>query len=491
MDNITDYRSLLTSSADCHAFGGGARKTLTTLIFSVLLLLPPLEGHAADKPNSGTYASATIEVGVSRVDITPVEPIRLAGYGSRDSVSAGVLQKLWAKAMAFGSDAEGPSVLITVDLIGIPDHITSELTERITEKTAVTASRLVISSSHTHTGPEVGTLLNHFGEPLPAEQLGRIVEYLDRLADKLEQVALEALKDRRPAQLAWGKGEAGFAVNRRVLKNGKWVGFGVVPEGPVDHSMPMMRVADPDGELQAVLLSYACHGTTLGGEVNMIHGDWMGEAQRIIEQRHPGVTAMVAIGAAGDANPEPRTRIEYTTRHGEEIADEVDRLLSTRLNPLTSPPTGRKKIIDLAYSHVPTTDELVEQASARGSEGYYARVALDRLARGREIPAALSYPVQTWTFGDDLAMIFLAGEVVVDYSLRLKRELGAERLWVTAYSNAVPSYIPSRRILREGGYEAEYSMYSYDHPSPFAESIEDRIMDAVYGLLPPPFTGTE
>jgi uncharacterized protein (TIGR02145 family) len=81
-------------------------------------------------------------------------------------------------------------------------------------------------------------------------------------------------------------------------------------------------------------------------------------------------------------------------------------------------------------------------------------------------------------------MVFLAGEVVVDYSLRLKKELVAERLWITAFANDVPCYIASRRVIQEGGYEVESSMYSYNRPSRFSEVVEDLIVAAVYDLLP-------
>lgn len=464
------------------------RSRFLPFLFLTFLLLSLGGGNslkAAPEPEPAIDNS--MEVGVARIDITPNGPIRLAGYGGRESESKGVLQPLWAKALAFGSDEQGPSLFMTVDLIGIPGHITEKVAQRLSEKTEITRSQLIISSSHTHTGPEVGNLLNHFGKPMPPEELGRIVRYQAELTDKLEQLALQALQDRSPALVAWGQGKVGFAMNRRVIENGKSVGMAPVPEGPVDHTMPLLRITDLDGELRAVLVNYACHGTTLGGDVNKMHGDWMGEAQRIIEERHPGATALVAIGAGGDANPEPRLKMEYTTRHGKEIADEVDRLLDTSLQPLTSLPVGYHRHIELPFTHIPTTEELVEQTSARGSKGYYAHLALDRIARGEAIPTSLSYPVQTWTFGNDLAMIFLAGEVVIDYSLRLKKEIGADRLWVTAYANAVPSYIPSRRVIREGGYEVEYSQYSYDRPSPYIDQIEDLIIGTVYYMLPDSF----
>jgi hypothetical protein len=463
---------------------GCVRSQLLLFLFCLFLSLgSSLRAEQHPVPAVG----GSMEVGVAQVDITPEGPIRLAGYGGRQTESEGVLQRLRAKALAFGSDAQGPSILITVDLIGIPGHITAQLTERLSKKVGLDPARLAICASHTHTGPEIGNLLNHFGKPMPPEELARIALYLDQLSPKLEQVALAALQARSPARVAWGQGEVGFAMNRRMIENGKWVGFGVVPEGPVDHSMPLLRVTDRDGKLQAVLVNYASHGTTLVGEVNQVHGDWMGEAQRIIETNHPGAVALITIGSGADANPEPRGKMEYTTLHGKAIADEVDRLLASPLQPLTTPPTGRRKQIELPFAHVPNIQELTQQTQAEGAKGYYARLALDRIARGEAIPTSLSYPIQTWTWGNDLAMVFLAGEVVVDYSLRLKKELGAERMWVTAYANDVPSYIASRRVIREGGYEVESSMYSYDRPSRFVEEIEDLIVAAVHDLLPTSF----
>jgi hypothetical protein len=99
----------------------------------------------------------------------------------------------------------------------------------------------------------------------------------------------------------------------------------------------------------------------------------------------------------------------------------------------------------------------------------------------------LPYLVQTWNFGDELAMVFLPGEVVVDYSLRLKREYDARRFWVNAYANDVPCYIPSKRIWREGGYEGGYAMIYYDRPTRLAEGTEELIVSAVHDLLPREF----
>ncbi|TKK68477.1 hypothetical protein FC093_10125 [Ilyomonas limi] len=429
-------------------------------------------------------AGKTIDVGVARIDITPETPIRLAGYGNRTkSESEGVIHRLEAKALAFGSDAQHPSIFMTVDLVGIPGHIREELATQLSRETGIDPAQFVICASHTHGGPEVGNLLNilqYRGDTfsdslLPLDQLIHISRYIEVLSQKLKAVALAALKDRKRALVDWGQGQAGFATNRRT------------EGGPVDPSLPLLRVTDPDGKLRAVLVNYACHGTTLEGSVNQIHGDWISEAKLIIEKNHPGAIAMIAVGCGGDANPQPRGEMSHVKLHGQEIADMVDKLLTAQLQPLTVPPAGRMKWIKLPFAHIPSQQELIEQTADKSVKGYYARLALDRIARGQAIPASLSYPVQVWTFGNELAMINLAGEVVVDYSIRLKNDFGAENTWINAYANDVPCYIASKRVIREGGYEAEESMYFYDKPSPLAESVEDSVVNAVHDLMPEPF----
>src|SRR4028119_2301590 len=293
----------------------------------------------------------TMEVGVARIDITPQTPIRLAGYGNRKkSESEGVINRLEAKALAFGRDAQHPTIFITVDLVGIPGHITEKLAEQLAAKTSIDRAHIVISASHTHGGPEVGNLLNvlqnrgeTFSDSLLAlDQLVHITQYVGYLAERLKEVALASLKDRKPAIVAWGQGQAGFARNRRT------------EGGPVDPSLPLLRVTSPTSELKAILVNYACHGTTLEGTVNRIHGDWISEAQRRIEANHPGAIAMVAIGCGADANPEPRGEMEHVQLHGKEISDNVNKLLTAQLQPLHVPPVGRIKWIKLPFASVPT-----------------------------------------------------------------------------------------------------------------------------------------
>jgi putative membrane-bound dehydrogenase-like protein len=421
-----------------------------------------------------------VDVGVAKRDITPDYPIRLSGYGNRRTESDGVAQRLWAKALAVGSDADGPAVLVTVDNCGVPDGLTEEIARRLKQRGGIARERFALAFSHTHTGPCLtGAIPYLFSTDIPEAHQEHIDRYTKELTDALEGVALEALAARRPGRLAWAQGKATFAANRRTSG------------GPVEHDLPLLRVTDPDGTLRAVLVSYACHCTTLGGDFNQICGDWAGYAQEHIEREHPDAVALVAIGCGADANPQPRTGLDLAERHGEEIAREVQRLLAGDFTPVSPKLTCRFQRVELPYQDLPTPDQWRERAAQGGPVGYHAAKMLERLERGEKLPTQLSYPVQVWAFGDDLAMVFLGGEVVVDYSLRLKDEYDGSRLWVNSYSNAAPCYVPSRRVLREGGYEAGGSDVYYGKTAPFTPAVEDLIVGTVHKLLPRAFYSDE
>ncbi|MCH5598831.1 hypothetical protein [Niabella ginsengisoli] len=161
--------------------------------------------------------------------------------------------------------------------------------------------------------------------------------FFNPLPEKLEQVALAALKNRKPSKLSWGIGNGDFARNRRAM------------DGAADHDMPLLKVTDASGKLSAVFLNYACHAVAMGAATNQIPSDWAGEALKLIEEDHPGVTALVAVGCGADANPfrEENTRtlsaLEFTILCGQKIADETRRMLATTLTPVNDIPVCKTK----------------------------------------------------------------------------------------------------------------------------------------------------
>ncbi len=418
-----------------------------------------------------------IPVGVAQVDITPDRPILMSGYQSRGlSPSKGINQRLKAVALAIGSDESGASLVVTIDNLGIPDAMTRQLAERLKKRAGIAPERLAIGASHTHSAPCLpGVAPNIFAKAIPPEAQAVIDHYGATLLDKLEAVCVEALQARKPARLAWGQGSVDFAMNRRTKG------------GPVDHALPMLRAVDLDGKLIAVLVNYACHCTTLEPKDHLISGDWAADAREAIEADQPGATALVLIGCGGDANPKDRTGREVARRHGRSLASEVNRLLKGPLTPIQTPPTGKIARVKLPFDTLPTVDELKALVAKGGAPGYNASTQLAKLDRGEPLQAELDYVVQVWNFGDDLAIVFLAGEVVVDYVLRLKAELDPKRLWVVAYANDAPCYIPSERILKEGGYEGGGAMPYYARPTRLKTGVEDAIITTVKGLVPAGF----
>lgn len=427
----------------------------------------PLAGFAADTQRP---------VGAASVDITPDYPVRLSGYGGRREPNTGVAQRIFAKALAIGSDAEGPAVLVTVDNCGVPASMRDEVLRRLQAKTKVTDERFAICSSHTHCAPMlIGVLPNLFGMDIPAEHLPAIERYTRELTDHIEKAALGALADRQPATLAWGVGRVGFAANRRLF-----------PLKPVDHDLPVLRATGADGKVRAIFTSYACHCTTIG--IDEIHGDWAGVAREALQREFPGAIALTALGCGADQNPNPRRTMELVKQYGEDLGAEAKRLAAGELTPVNGPLACQTRQIELAYDKLPAREEWQALAASKtASIAYHARKNLARLERGEEIPTHLPYLVQRWSFGDDMAMVFLPGEITVDYSLRIKREYDRSRLWVNGYANDVPCYVPSRRVLEEGGYEGAGAMVYYDRPTKFAPDVEERIMGAVQAVMPRTF----
>jgi putative membrane-bound dehydrogenase-like protein len=426
---------------------------------------------ASAQPAAAAEAPGTYRVGVARVDITPGYPVRLSGFGSRRAESEGVTQRIWAKALAI-DDGE-PAVVITVDNLGVPANMVQELAGRLQKLAGLRPERLAVTATHTHTAPMLkGVCPTLFGLPIPKEHQEHIDRYTVELTDNLEKVALAALADRRPARLAWGIGRVGFAVNRRTRG------------GPVDHDLPVLVVRDLGGKVRAAYVGYACHCVTLSN--NKVSGDWAGYAQEAIEDDLPGAVALLSVGCGADSNPNSGVTgadVGAASRQGAEIAREVRRLLGGYLAPVTGKLSAVTDTIDLPLAPLPAREQWEERARKDGAIGHHARVQLARLDRGEALRTKITYRVQTWAFGDALAMVFLPGEVVVDYSLRLKRERDGLRLWLNAYANDAPCYIPSERVLKEGGYEGGAAMVYYDVPVPFRPGLEEKIVAAVQSQL--------
>jgi hypothetical protein len=282
-----------------------------------------------------------------------------------------------------------------------------------------------------------------------------------------------------PARLAWGTGTAAFAVNRRNNPEAQ------VPElrakgelrGPVDYDVPVLAVRNLEGSLKAVVFGYACHATVLS--FYQWSGDYPGFAQSELEARRPGCVAMFWAGCGADQNPLPRRTVEAAEEYGRRLAESVESVLDGVMPSLPPSLAATYREIDLPLAAIPSREEIARDTQSENPFiASRAKMLLSQSERG-ELPGSYPFPVQMWRLGDEIQWTFLGGEVVVDYALRLKQELTGRRTWCAGYSNDVMAYIPSRRVLTEGGYEGATSMIYYGLPTVWAPELEEAIVAEV------------
>ncbi len=437
-----------------------------TLTAACLLMLTLLRAGAVE---------AEWKAGISTVKITPDVPLQMAGYASRTKPFEKVNDDLYAKALALQDSHGHRAVIITTDLIGFSAAIAEPICRRIGDKTRLKREDILLSSIHTHSAPTL-SLDSNPREGFPAEDAQRTAEYTRSLQDKVVDAAVRALAKMEPAKLSTGTGMATFVMNRREFTpRGVILGFN--PRGLVDRSVPVLRIDGADGKLRGVLFGCACHNTTLGDKNMLLSGDYGGYAQRTIEEQYPGTTALMMLGCAGDANPHPRGTMEMARDHGLSLGKEVCRVLGEQMSLVRGPLKTMLEKVPIPLAEVPR-EEL--EKVAKDGPGYkqgVARGILALLEKGERPPNHYAAPIALWQFGEDLTMVALSGEVVVDYVTFLERALGPLKLWVAAYTNDVFGYLPSARVIEEGGYETR-GIYS-GGPGFFSAHAQETVVKAI------------
>jgi neutral ceramidase len=431
-------------------------------------------GHTA------AAAAPAWQAGVAKIGITPPQLMWMSGYGARTRPAEGKLHDLWAKALVLVDPSGTRAVLVTMDLVGIPREMSAAVCRELQTKYHLQRASVMLSTSHTHTGPVVRPNLNVMYQ-LDDTQQQLVDEYSRFLPAQLIKVVGEALNNLQSAQLYWGNGRADFAVNRRNNKEPdvpKLREAGLL-KGPVDHDLPVLAVRGVTGQLRAIVCGYACHATVLS--FYQWSGDYPGFAQLDLEKNHPGAIALFWAGCGGDQNPLPRRTVALAQEYGRRLAAGVDDVLTKPMTPVQGRLGTAYTEIDLPFADLPSREQLVKDSLAENRfVAARAKLLLKELARHGSLQGSYPYPVQVWQLGNQPTFVALGGEVVVDYSLRLKKELGPARTWVAGYTNDVMAYIPSLRVLKEGGYEGGGAMVYYGLPAVWGPRIEELIVAAVH-----------
>jgi hypothetical protein len=408
----------------------------------------------------------------------------MAGYAARAQPAVGKQTELWAKACVLEDPAGSQACIVTLDLLGIDRSLSQSVCRDLREQYGLGRQQIAICCSHTHSGPVVGRNAEplHYMQVPPHEQQ-KIDQYADFLRRAITDVVGQAISRLSPAKLSWGSGQATFAVNRRnnrqesaaeLRERGRLV-------GPVDYDVPVLAIRDHNDQLKAVLFGYACHATVL--DAYHWSGDYPGYAQQELESSRPGLTAMFWAGCGADQNPLPRRRLELAEEYGRQLAEAVTVVLNGIMQPVEGSLHTRYREVSLPLATLPTEQQLLDDTRSR--DRYVAARAQRLIARiesGQPLEATYPYPIGVWDLGDVVQFITLGGEVVVDYALRLKQESGGVTTWVSGYAHDVMAYIPSRRVLREGGYEGGGAMVYYGLPTVWDERVEQIILEMVHDL---------
>lgn len=446
------------------------------MVMLVTALFLPVFHIAAMDPNP--------DIGLAVRDITPGLPIRLAGYAGRKRPADKVDHPLLVQALALRNASGERFVLVALDNCLVSRAFMQPVLQQLAEKFQLGRGTVAVVSSHTHSAPVLEESLTDMVQPT-VEERERIAQYSRSLRSNLVEVVGAALADCQPAILEQGLGRASFAVNRR-LYDGQYVRLNDNPDGPVDWDVPVLRVKGTNGAVRAVVFGYACHGTCIrgGDDWYVVCGEYMAYARQQLEALHSGAVAMFLTGMGADSDPTPRGGLLAAKRHGVELAGAVVGVLDHPMRPVRGPFKLAYDEVELPLQTPPTREQLEKDA---GGQDIYvklrAQAYLKRLDAGQPLPLAVKLPLAALRLGDDLTFVLMGGEVVVDYSRRIKREFAGDHPWAIGYAYEVPCYIPTTRLIKEGGYETEHSMIFYGFYGPFQVGIEDKVFSRLESLL--------
>jgi neutral ceramidase len=388
-------------------------------------------------------------VGLAQTEITPEQPMLMDGYAGRRQPFEGVESPIHTKALALADASGNRALLVTADLLGFSNGLSERIARRLETSSGLPREAILFNASHNHAGPMV---MSYPGAAVPGNERENVERYVRWLEDRIVGISERALAEMSEARISWGMGVAPFVFNRREF-TAKGVILGLNPRGPADRGVPVLRVEDSAGKLRAVVFGAACHCVSLTQKNRKILGDYAGYAQDYVQRRHAGVQAMFVTGCGGDASPFPRGTLESAQLHGATLGSEVCRLLESPLAPVNGPLRTMFRRVDLPLQQFSKAQIETMAQGAPDYRRFFTDLALGMLQRGEPLPRTYNAPFALWQFGNDLTLVGYSGETLVDYVAIAEMTLGPRNLWVAGYCNDVFGYLPTARVINEGGYE--------------------------------------
>ena len=264
------------------------------------------------------------------------------------------------------------------------------------------------------------------------------------------------------------------------------------PSKPIDPDVPVLRVVSPAGDVRAVAFSYACHPTTMGGQ--LLGTDFPGPGRDAVRQAIPGCLPVFLQGCGGDVKPRNVTAkgtfasgpVEVVYEIGHELGRAVLCALAGHPSDLGEQLAGASAIAQLPAKGQPSEQELETLLQGSEWERAWAQAARRTIEHKGRLADALPMEVQLLTIGD-LHIIGMGGEVSCEIGLELKHRLPQTTLWTLGYSNLLRCYVASRGAHSEGGYEVDrsflYSLTPEPRPLGLAPESVDALIDTAMQLV--------
>ena len=392
---------------------------------------------------SPSWAADTtgLKAGIARIDITPDKPVTMFGYDARKDLSTGVHDPLSARVLAF--EAGGKRlVLVSTDLIGFYSGTADHLRQALLSEFRLQPSELFLTAIHNHAGPAL--TIN------PQRGHANNLEYTEKLKGKLIEVVRQALSGMEPVRVGLGVGSCPMGVNRRELRISNTGASSIVlgrnVYGPTDKEVLVMKVATPGGKVKAVAFDYATHATCLGGRNYTISGDVLGLAEQFVEKiLGSNVIVPAFAGASGNINPWLRAEVGFNTDsgwipepvlQGAFLGEEVVRVYRG------IDQTGTADKLGTAFVTLQLPAKPPEDPSAKKSEG----------------SGTLPFNVTVARLGD-VAFVGLGAEVCTEIGMAIKAASPCERTFVITHCNGAASYLPTKEMYVQDGYEVKTSPF--------------------------------
>lgn len=384
--------------------------------------------------------TAELRAGLSKIDITPSQAVRLAGYESRKEPSQGVHDALGARALALESDGQH-LVLVSLDNLGFYNSTAEPLRQAILEACQLKPAELFLCAIHTHSAPMLGL----DSDKVPASN----VAYTKELQGKLVDLVRDALKSLGPVECSVGFGSSPVGVNRRevvqesatkskiVLGRNRWK--------MTDREVQVLKLMRPvQNELAGALFVYQTHSTSLGPNNYLISGDIHGIAEQFLEKYFgKNVVAPGFAGASGNIDPWVRVLPDFRTNNGW-IPEPV--LMGTML--------GEEVARVVEAGQTPLTNMVIGSAMSTA--------ALPGKPRGDVSgPGASTTPINiTAAHVGDIAFVGWGGEVFNEIGQTVKAGSPFRHTFIFTHCNGAAGYLPTRESYPEGGYEVQSSAFA-------------------------------